>query len=72
LKAMVQFAGLLIVVIQGPRIVRFHYSRRYSLSGFLCTDQSPGVVSLAIVNCSLVLAFLWFLFVLPQFALLPD
>jgi hypothetical protein len=30
------------------------------------------VVSLAIVNCSLVLAFLWFLFVLPQFALLPD
>jgi hypothetical protein len=29
-------------------------------------------VSLAIVNCSLVLAFLWFLFVLPQFILLPD
>jgi hypothetical protein len=37
-----------------------------------CTGQSPGVVSLAIANCSLVLAFLSFLFVLPQFVLLLD
>jgi hypothetical protein len=54
----VQFAGLWIVATLDPRIVIFHYPRKYFLSGFLCTDQSPGVVSLAIANCSLVLAFL--------------
>jgi hypothetical protein len=58
LKAMVQFASLWRMVIQDPRIVRFHYPRRYFLSGFLCMDQSSSVVSLATVNCSLVLAFL--------------
>jgi hypothetical protein len=72
LKAIVQFAGLWIVATQDPRIVKFHYPQRYFLSGFLCTDQSPSVVSLAIANCSLVLAFLWFLFVLPEFVLLLD
>jgi hypothetical protein len=34
--------------------------------------QISGVVSLATVNCFLVLSFHLSLFVLPQFALLPD
>jgi hypothetical protein len=40
--------------------------------GVLLLVQNSGVVSLAIVNCFLVLSFHLSLFVLPQFALLPD
>jgi hypothetical protein len=34
--------------------------------------QSSGLVTLAKVNCFLIISFHLFLFVLPQFALLPH
>jgi hypothetical protein len=42
------------------------------LSGFFCLVRSSGVVTLAKVNCFLVLSFHLSLFVSPQFALLLD
>jgi hypothetical protein len=69
---MVQFATLWRVAILDPRIAKFHYPQRNFLSGFFCFDQNSSVVSLATMNCFLVLSFLQFLFAFFRFVLLLD
>jgi ABC-type transport system involved in cytochrome c biogenesis permease subunit len=52
--------------------VRFHFPWKNFLSGFFFLVQSSGVVILATLNYFIILSFHLSLFVLPQFALLPD
>jgi hypothetical protein len=53
------------VVIQDPRIMRFHFPWKFFFRGFFFSIQSSEVVILAKVNCFLVLSFHLF----AQFAL---
>jgi hypothetical protein len=61
LVVVVQFATQLRVVSLDPRIAKFHYPQNF-FPGFFCSGQSSNVVSLATMNCFLVLSFLQFLF----------